>query len=160
MSDHPTVPQPEANFMIAAEHAISVLQAQAAEAASNARAAKAAADRADASARKWKRLTVVLGFAIALLIVVAGVTGYFVNQTRINTNGLKVNAVSSCQTGNAYRTSQTKIWDELFNLSYAQQAPNKKSHVYAVQQEFLKYVHTTNAPRDCNAVISNNAAGG
>src|ERR1700756_1888850 len=82
MSDHPTVPQPEANFMAAAERAIENLQLEARSAADAAAVAKSAAYRAEASARRWRKLTLVLGFAIALLVATAAVTGYFVNQTR------------------------------------------------------------------------------
>ena len=99
MSD-PTVPQPEANFMAAAEQAIASLQVQARDAADSAAVAKNAAYRAEATARRWRKLTVLLGVVIAMLVATAAVTGYFVNQNRNQADGLRQQAIASCEIGN------------------------------------------------------------
>lgn len=178
----------EASFMLAAEAAIQELRSQADEAAEAAGKAKTAADSAEKSRKIWRRLTIVLGAVVALLVIGSGVTGYFVNQTRNNTNDLRKQAISSCQSGNTFRTAQTQIWEKNFAL----QAQTSKETAVLLQQfiaalakgdkatiakidtvvaksaklnaaetkEFLAFVHAVNAPRNCVKSFSPSSVNG
>jgi hypothetical protein len=116
---------------------------------------------------KWpKRLIIALLITCGVLLASTGVTSYLLvhensiarqaNNTAIQQKALvkavQDGAIRDCQNSNSYRADQTKIWDYIFTLSYAQQAPDKKSRTYQVQQEFLRFVNKTDAPKDCNAI--------
>lgn len=94
----------ESKFMLAAEKAVKDLQVQAKNTAALAAEAKKSADRSDASAKLWRRLTVLLGFFIVLSLIVGGVTAYYVNQTRNQSDSLRQQSISSCISGNQLRT--------------------------------------------------------
>jgi len=103
MSDAPLPNEP--NFMAAAEKAVGDLQAQAHTAVTAATQAKESADRAETSAKRWRRLTVVLGIVILLL---GG--AYF---------QLHQQAVTNCHAGNNFRSSQTQVWEKFIDLATA-----------------------------------------
>lgn len=117
MSDDPHAPENrgEASFMLAAETAIKELQSQATEAKTAAESAKNAADRAEKSARRWKKLTLVLAFFIALSLVVGGVSGYYVNQTRNQADGLRQQTIASCEA----RNQQQAQFNQLLTRQFA-----------------------------------------
>lgn len=85
---------------------------------------------------RWLKVATGIGGILVILLGLA-----FWNQHQ--------QAIQSCRAGNSYRTSQTQIWDKLFALSFGYKAPNKGSTVYKLDEEFLAYVHATNAPRQC-----------
>lgn len=99
---------------------------------------KAAEDQIDrlVKANRWQKVVIGIGGVLIILLGIA-----FWNQHQ--------QAITSCEAGNSYRASQTQIWDKLFALSFGYKAPNKGSEVYKLDEEFLSYVHTTNAPRQC-----------
>lgn len=136
MSDT-TPPSNEANFMAAAEKAIGDLQAQAKLAAAAAAQAKKSADRAETSAKRWRRLTVVLGVIILLL---GG--AYF---------QLHQQAVTSCHAGNSFRNSQTQVWEKFIDLATAGQKEDIRSQ--GIIHDLLTYVHQVDAPRVCNSSV-------
>lgn len=189
MSDDPHAPgnKGEASFMLAAELAITELRSQADEAATSAADAKEAAGRADKSASRWKKLTLVLAFFIVLSLTVGGVTGYFVSQTRTNADELRQQTITSCQSGNTFRTGQTEIQEK----NYALQAQLSKANSSLLAQlitvlangsparikqinsilaqsgkasaaevkQFLSFVQDVNAPKNCQQAFENDSTG-
>ena len=139
--------------MLAAEKAIKDLQddakaaAEAAEKArEDARKAKEAADLAEKSAKRWRRLTVVLGLVIGLLIVAYGVGGYIVNQTRNNTDGLRKQAISSCQIGNDRAAGTVAALDQLITVL---EGPHPTAKIRGIASDLERYILQHNAPRNC-----------
>lgn len=135
MSD--TTPPNEANFVLAAEKAIDDLRLQASMAAAAAVTAKNAADRAEKSAKRWKKLTVLLGVIILLL---GG--AYF---------QLHQQAVTSCHAGNSFRSNQTQVWEKFIDLATAGQKEDIRSQ--SIIHDLLAYVHQVDAPRVCNSSV-------
>lgn len=185
MSDNPHDPQhrDEASFMLAAESAITQLQLQADEAKTAAVESQNAAGRSEASAKRWKILSVVLGFFVALLIATASVTGYYVQQNRNVANGLRQVLSNSCQVGNDFRTGTTQIW-QAFYANQAQESketsallsqlistlahgdPQEIAQINAIlaqsaksssnsQAQFLQKVEQVDKLRNCSAIDAN-----
>ena len=110
--------------------------------------------------RERERLHVVqlriLMAAVAVLIVLSAVLGYFVvqnheqvEQAQNLASALRQGSVTVCKDGNTFRAEQTAIWNKLFFLSYGLHPPQKGTEIYKVQQEFLSFIHKTDAPKDC-----------
>ena len=155
MSD-PTVPQPEANFMAAAEQAIASLQVQARDAADSAAVAKNAAYRAEATARRWRKLTVLLGVVIAMLVATAAVTGYFVNQNRNQADGLRQQAIASCEIGNDRAAGTVAALQQLVTLS---EGGHPSTQIKKIGDQYIAFVKAHNKQRNCQQAYSPNAGG-
>lgn len=188
MSDDPTTPAAsEPNFMVAAELAISELQQKADAAANDAKTAKDAADRAEKSAKRWKILSLVLGFFVVLSLVTSGVSGYYVNQARNNANQLRQQSIASCESGNDLRTQLNQSLTKQFaatNLvtetAIAQfitvlEGKNPKPEVVTIaneleaqikhsadmsEQQFKKDLDKATTPRDCQQAYQNTTGTG
>jgi hypothetical protein len=87
-------------------------------------------------ANRWQKIVIAV---TCVLILLLGWVAWNQHQQ----------AIIGCQAGNNYKASQTRIWDELFALSFGYKPPDKHSTVYKLDQKFLAYVHQTNAPRNC-----------
>jgi uncharacterized membrane protein YgcG len=131
------VSNPESNYMAAAEKAIADLEAYARTAAAAAVQAKESADRAERSAARWKKLTVVLGIVIVLL------GGAFAQ--------LHIQAIASCHAGNDFRTGQSNTWDKFISLATAGQKEDTRSQQIIANLE--NYVHQVDAPKSCNSIF-------
>lgn len=189
MSDEPITPDENAepNFMAAAEQAINNLSAKAEEAATSAEAAEAAATRAEKSAKRWKKLTLVLAFFIALSLVVGGVTGYYVNQARDNANSLRQQSISSCIAGNDLRTQLDQLLAKqgaassqvtetaIHEFIVVLEGKNPSKSVLAIaeslekqikhsadttQAEFKKALDKATTPRNCEQAFENTTGNG
>lgn len=143
MSEHPTVPQPEANFIAAAEKAIDDLRSQAANASTAALIAKKAAAHAEATFKKWRRR---IGLILVLLIATASVTGYYVNQNRSQSDGLRQQAISSCQIGNDRAAGTVEAVDALITVL---EGPHPKAAIKSIAVKLEADILKHNEPRNC-----------
>jgi hypothetical protein len=123
-------PQDSSRMMAAVQKAITDLKAEVArlqkaatDAKKSADAAKVAASTAEESAKKWKKVTRWLVAGVVVLLITAGISGYFVNQVRNNANQLRQQSITSCETGNQFRAGQLEIWEK----NYALQADVSKA---------------------------------
>lgn len=146
-------PMPD-NMMAAVEHSVkslketvASLQESAIESKTAATDAKLAADRAEKTAKRWRKLSILLGIVVAFLIGVSAVTGYFVNQTRNNTNGLREQSIQSCEIGNQRAAGTVAALDFLVGVL---EGPNPTPTIKALAQRVEAQVLKDNKPRDCS----------
>ena len=159
--------------MLAAEVAIRQLQEKATSAAADAAKAKAAADRTEKSAKRWKVLSAVLGFCVALLIASTCVLGYNVDQTSVNASGLRQQIIASCvQTNdtnarsvaanNSTKALDKGIWDAFISL-LLQGNPNPKAKAIGAAFETkvaLAYAPVKFVPKNCVQTYQNTTGSG
>lgn len=136
------------NFLMqaAAEKAIADLQAQATAAQIAATQAKKSADQAAQTASRWRKLTVALGAAVAVLVVLAGFgVRLYVSQGDA-TNKLRAQAIASCQIGNDRASGTVTALDELVVLL---EGPHPTADVKRRAAAYDAFVLSHNEPRNC-----------
>lgn len=144
MSD--TTPPNEVSFVLAAEKAIEDLRFQAGEAATAATAAKKAAGRAETSARRWRRLTVVLGLVVTLSLALSGLGAYLWLQQKSATSQLRQQAITSCQIGNDRATGTVASMDQLITVL---EGPAPKDNIKVIARNLEAYILAHNQQRNC-----------
>jgi len=131
----------------AAEKAIRDLQAQVNNAQEAADAAKKSADSVANSAKRWKILTLVLGFFVAVVLAVAGFGVSLYAAQNNATNTLRRQAVNSCMIGNDRARGTVIALDELVTLL---EGPHPTAQVQQEAKTYEAFVLRNNAARDCN----------
>jgi hypothetical protein len=106
-------------------------------------------------ARKDRRLTKIqvriLGAVCALLIAVTCVVGAVLGQQTTLSNNLRQQVIQSCQSGNAQRAQEIKVWDSFIDLILQ---GNKNPQAEQEGEQFKDFVAQVYAPRNCQQVYS------
>lgn len=184
----------ETGFMLAAEQAINRLQVQADDAAAAAKvaanraaASEESANRAEKSAKRWKKLTIVLTLFVVLTLALCGIgVNLWVNQ-RDTTNQLRQQIIASCQANNHQKADLDKalaaeigVSSSITETAIAQlitvlegKHPTSKvmalakalenqirEQVHEVQVQYKQTLDKTNKPRNCASSFRNTIGNG
>lgn len=163
MSEDTTPDTPDA-MTAAVEHSfkelkanVAELSAAAAETKASAAEAKLAAASAEKTAGKWRRWSIIQSVVIVALVAVSAVTGYFVNQTRTNTDGLRQQSIQSCQIGNQRAAGTVAAVDFLVDTL---EGPHPTAAIKALANSVKAQVLKDNEPRNCSQAYQAPAGAG
>lgn len=136
-----TTPDNAYIMQAAAEKAIKDLQQQATDAKEAADVAKAAAERAETGAKRQRKLTILIG--VLLIVVVAIGSWSFL--------GFRQQAVNSCGVGNDRAAATVTIMNRLVFLL---EGPHPDAKTIAAASAYDKFVADHNKQRDCSRVYT------
>jgi hypothetical protein len=137
-----------------------------------------AIEHAVKKALRWPTMAIrVLAGVCIALILVAGASGYEAYQAHEQAIQLKTDSITSCESGNTFRTGQTEIWEKNYALQAKESAgtatlltqlidtltgnnPTRIKEVEAILEQsgkasaaetatFLAYVKSVNVPHNC-----------
>jgi hypothetical protein len=148
------------------QHAVHSLEGAAASAQVQATKAETAAECAVKEARRWRLLSLVLAFFVAVAVVASGLSIYNWVQQANATTQLRTQAIASCEHNNTQRQAEIKVWNRalnnflalniqlvVFTITPVQELEATKAFVTTTE----KYLNTQLAPRDCTQAYSTKA---
>lgn len=99
-------------------------------------------------------LTISIIFDIILTIAFA-ILSIQARDTAINVKNSQATIISSCQTGNEFRTTEAALWNHILALQpvMTDLTPEQQTQRDKTVADFQTYLKTTFAPRNCNDII-------
>jgi hypothetical protein len=150
------------------QNAVHVLEGAAKGAQVQADKAETAAECAVKEAKRWRLLSLVLAFFVAVAVVASGLSIYNWVQQANATNQLRSQAVATCEHNNTERQAEVKVWNRALNSFLALNVQLVVFTITPVQEleatkafvtDTEKYLNTQLATRDCAAAYSQKEAG-
>ena len=150
------------------QNAVHSLEGAAARSEYQADKAEKAAEAAVTEAKRWRLLSLILAFFVAVAVVASGLSIYNWVQQSHATTQLRSQAIASCEHNNTERRAEVKVWNRALNnfltlniqlvvttIAPVQELEATKSFVTTTE----KYLNTQLASRNCTQAYSTKAAG-